>query len=126
MIRNLLWVFFTSSATVACQLLAKRGVTRLAPFDPAGRPVETLLAVGTSPWILGGLAIQAVGFGTWLTVIARTHLTWAVGIASVFVYLLTAILNWVIFDESLNRVQVSGILLLCLGAVLLSYSPSAR
>lgn len=126
MIRNFLWVFLTSSATVACQLLAKKGLAGLAVFDPGGRPLQTLFAVATSPWILGGLAIQAFGFATWLTVIARTHLTWAVGIASVFVYLLTALLNWALFAEGLNRVQIAGILLLCFGAALLSYAPSPQ
>jgi drug/metabolite transporter (DMT)-like permease len=124
LLKNLAWVMLTSSATVTCQLLAKYGVARIAPLDFGGRPVATMLSIATSPFIVGGLFVQAFGFTVWLTVIARTNLTWAVGIASVFVYLLTAICNRLILGEGINTVQTIGIFVLCLGALLLSYTPA--
>jgi drug/metabolite transporter (DMT)-like permease len=123
LIKNFGWVMLTSCATVTCQLLAKYGVTRLAPLQLGTQPVRTLYAIATSPFIVGGLFVQALGFTLWLTIIARTNLTWAVGIASVFVYVLTAICNKLILGESINPVQVGGLVLLCLGAILLSYTP---
>ena len=104
-------------------MLAKYGVNKLAPLQLGTQPVRTLLSIATSPFIVGGLFVQALGFTLWLTIIARTNLTWAVGIASVFVYVLTAICNKLILGEGINPVQVGGLVLLCLGAILLSYTP---
>jgi drug/metabolite transporter (DMT)-like permease len=70
------------------------------------------------------LVVQAFGFSLWLTVIARANLTWAVGIASVFVYVLTAVLNRLLLGEAVNGVQTAGLALLCVGALLLSYAPA--
>lgn len=123
LIKNFGWVMLTSCATVTCQLLAKYGVNKLAPLQLGTQPVRTLLSIATSPFIVGGLFVQALGFTLWLTIIARTNLTWAVGIASVFVYVLTAICNKLILGEGINPVQVGGLVLLCLGAILLSYTP---
>jgi drug/metabolite transporter (DMT)-like permease len=119
-LRDLGLVLVTSSSTVACQLLAKKGVSRLAPLEFGEQPLRTLFAMLTSPWVLSGLAIQAFGFSLWLTVIARTNLTWAVGVASALVFVLTAILNWAIFDERVTMIQAFGILLLIVGIALLS------
>jgi drug/metabolite transporter (DMT)-like permease len=113
----------TSSATVTCQLLAKHGVARIAPLDFSGQPLRTIMDIARSPFIVGGLAVQAGGFAIWLTVIARTNLTWAVGVASALVYILTAVLNWLLLNEGVTRIQALGLLLLVLGTVLLSWGP---
>src|SRR5690242_9650752 len=107
-LRDLGWVLITSSSTVACQLLAKKGVSRIVPLDLAEHPLRTIVTMLTSPYVLSGLAIQAFGFSLWLTVIARTNLTWAVGVASALVFVLTAVLNWAIFDERVTTMQALG------------------
>jgi hypothetical protein len=117
-------VLVTSIATVTCQIMAKYGLRRLPTIDLVGQPVQTLLGFFTSPFIVGGLLVQVAGFSVWLTVIARMNLTWAIGIATVWVYLLTAIANKFILGEGLNQVQGVGLALMGLGALLLSYTPA--
>lgn len=116
-------VMLTSIATVTCQIMSKYGLRKLPTIDLVGQPVQTLIGFFTSPFILGGLLVQALGFSIWLTVIARTNLTWAIGIATACVYLLTAIANKAILGEGINQVQVAGLALMGVGAILLSYSP---
>jgi drug/metabolite transporter (DMT)-like permease len=125
MLKSFGFILLTSCATVTCQLLAKYGVKKLAPLNFSERPVATAISLATSPFIISGLLVQALGFSLWLTIIARSNLTWAVGVASVFVYLLTALLNRLLLGEGINLVQGAGLLLLCVGVVLLSYQPTA-
>jgi drug/metabolite transporter (DMT)-like permease len=120
------WLGLTSIATVTCQLLAKYGVSRVAPLDFSGRPLATLLSIATSPFIVGGLIIQGCGFTIWLTVLAKSNLTWAVGVAGATVYLLTAALNWLVLGQGINAVQGAGLALLCIGAMLLSYNAGVQ
>lgn len=120
---DFLWVLLTSCSTVACQLLAKRGLTRMAPLDFFGHPLASLGAVLTSPWIVAGVAVQAAGFAIWLTVIARANLTWAVGVAGSLTLLLTALLNWALLGQRLSPLQGFGVLLLAAGIALLSTNP---
>jgi len=123
LLRDSFWVLLTSCSTVACQLLTKHGLRRLAPLDFPGDPLGTFTAVITSPFIVAGVAVQVLGFGVWLTVIARANLTWAVGVAGALTLLLTALLNWLLLGERVSAVQALGVVLLALGIVLLSTSP---
>lgn len=125
LLRDSLSVLLTSCSTVACQLLTKHGLKRLAPLDLPADPLGTLAAVLTSPFILAGVAIQVLGFGIWLTVIARANLTWAVGVAGALTLLLTALLNWLMLGERVSTIQALGVVLLALGIVLLSVEPEA-
>lgn len=123
LVKDFFWVFLTSCSTVACQLLAKHGLARMAPLDFSRQPLATVAAVLTSPWIVAGVAIQVLGFGIWLTVISRANLTWAVGVAGSLTLLLTAALNWALLGERISTLQAFGVLLLALGIVLLSTHP---
>lgn len=123
LLRDSFWVLLTSCSTVACQLLTKHGLGRLPPLDFRGAPLATLAALSTSPFILAGIAIQALGFGVWLTVIARANLAWAVGVAGALTLLLTALLNWILLGERISPVQALGVALLALGIVLISIDP---
>lgn len=125
LVRDFFWVFLTSCSTVACQLLTKHGLTRMAPLDFSRHTLASATAVLTSPWIFSGVAIQVLGFGIWLTVIARTNLTWAVGVAGALTLLLTAVLNWLVLGEKISGTQALGVLLLAFGIVLLSTQPNA-
>jgi hypothetical protein len=122
-LRNSGLVLLTSIATVTCQIMAKYGLRKMPTIDLVGQPVQTLLGFFTSPFIVGGLLIQVMGFSIWLTVISKTNLTWAIGVATVWVYLLTAIANKFLLGEGLSQVQATGLALMGVGAILLSYSP---
>lgn len=125
LLKDSAWVLVASCSTVACQILSKQGLRRLPPLNLTGDPFGTLTSVVTSPYILAGVAVQVLGFGVWLSVIARANLTWAVGVAGALTLLLTAVLNWLLLGERISGTQALGVLLLAIGIVLLSTQPSA-
>ena len=123
LLRDSAWVLLASCSTVACQLLTKYGLRRMAPLDFSGDPLGTLAGLLTSPFVLAGVATQVLGFGVWLTVIARANLTWAVGVAGALTLLLTAVFNWLLLGERVSMTQTLGAVLIAIGIVLLSTAP---
>jgi len=108
---------------VCGQLALKTGMTQVGRIDAEAlaQPVQVALRVLTSPLVVGGLCLYVLGAAFWLTVLSRVPLSFAYPILALS-YAITPVLAWFLLGEDVPLVRWLGIVVICLGVVLVSRS----
>lgn len=68
----------------------------------------------TTPWVLGGLSLWVVSTLVWLSVLAKSELSFAYGVGAAS-YVVVPVLAHLLFRESLPPLRVAGLVLVALG-----------
>jgi len=115
-ITNIALILMVAMANLASQLLLKQGMMTAGPVSGIGMALRYAV---TSPAVVGGLAMQGVGFSLWLYILTRTKLGYALGMVGAFFYLMLPLLTWWLFGERLAPLQWLGLAFVCLGVLCL-------
>lgn len=121
--RILLLIMLSVSLSGFAQVFFKFGATsasvRSAMFG--GGAIDIVKALASSPGVITGLAMYAVGTVVWLAVLSRTDLSQAypfVGLS----FIITAVLGYWIFHEPISAGRLLGTTLVIAGVVLVARS----
>lgn len=117
-----LLILITCLCTLGGQLILKRAVDSLKPLMQAGA-LEFILGAAFSPLVMTALALQVLGYVSWLFVLSKEQLSIAFAISGSLLYLLTAAASWYFYDERLTLVQWAGLGLISAGVVMVTYRP---
>jgi drug/metabolite transporter (DMT)-like permease len=115
----LLLILASVGLGAVAQVLMKLGMTA-APMREAlatGAAAPVVLAVLTSPGVIGGLFLYGIATVLWLGVLSRMELSQAfpfVGLS----FVLAAVLGYFVFAEAVSATRVAGIALIVAGVVL--------
>jgi drug/metabolite transporter (DMT)-like permease len=104
------------------QILLKKGMTNMGPVTLTleGLPA-TLLRMGTSLYVILGLAIYVSGTVFWLAALSRVNLSYAYPFASLS-YVVMLVAAWFLFSENITPIRLLGTLIVGLGVFLISRS----
>lgn len=107
---------------VAGQLMLKIGMSKMGALEisMAALPAITW-RMATSPWVVGGLVIYVSGIFFWLLALNRVDLSFAYPFASLS-YVLIFLSSWLLLGEQITMPRVMGMLVICLGVVLVARS----
>ncbi|MDM7915601.1 MAG: EamA family transporter [Candidatus Eisenbacteria bacterium] len=102
--------------SVTGELLLKSGMTQIGVlgFENFWRMMGRILS---SPRILGGYSLFAVGAFFWLAAISRVPLSWAYPMLAIG-YVLVLVLSATLLREHVSLLRWGGVLLICVGIVL--------
>jgi uncharacterized membrane protein len=107
---------------VAGQLMLKVGMAQMGALEISLAAVPELLwRMACSPWVLGGLAVYVSGIFFWLLALNRVELSYAYPFASLS-YVLIFLCSWLLLGERISVARVVGMLVICLGVVLVARS----
>ena len=115
----LLLILASVGLGAVAQVLMKLGMTA-GPMREAlatGAPVRVVVAVLTSPGVMGGLALYGIATVLWQGVLSRVELSQAypfVGLS----FVLAAVLGYFVFADAVSATRVAGIALIVAGVVL--------
>ena len=101
------------------QVLMKLGMTA-APMRAAlaaGAPGPIVMAVLTSPGVMGGLFLYGIATVLWLGVLSRVELSRAYPVVGLS-FVLAAVLGYFVFADAVSATRVAGIALIVAGVVL--------
>ena len=82
---------------------------------------KTLLVMAVNAGVLGGLSLYGIGTVLWLGVLSRTEVSQAypfVGLG----FVLTALIGYVLFGDSIGPLRIAGIALVIAGIALIARS----
>lgn len=68
----------------------------------------------TNVWVLGGLSLWVVSTLVWLSVLAKSELSFAYGVGAAS-YVVVPVLAHLLFRESLPPLRIAGLVLIALG-----------
>jgi drug/metabolite transporter (DMT)-like permease len=105
------------------QLLLKYVMKRIGPLGLAelGSPAVIILALLTNPLFLLAAALYALGFVIWLIVLSKLDLSLAYPILALS-YFLVPLLSWLLFGEQISMGRWLGIVIICVGVVVVGTS----
>ncbi|PDW04765.1 multidrug resistance protein [Candidatus Viridilinea mediisalina] len=82
---------------------------------------QIILQIATSPFVLGGLFVYAVATFFWLVTLSRVDLSVAYPSLSLTQVLVLGV-AWLILREEISPLRVAGVLVICLGMLLVARS----
>lgn len=107
---------------VVGQLILKSGMTQIGPIGVTGGSLPgAVLRMVTSPYVIGGLLVYGLGTFFWLITLSRLDLSVAYPFASLN-HILIFLAAWVFLHEQINPLRAAGILVICLGMLLVARS----
>lgn len=116
-----LLILTSVAMSATAQILLKTGMSGLpvAAALASGRRADAALAIGTSLWVVGGLALYFLSALVWLLVLARVQVSFAYPFVAMG-FVLTMVLGWLLLGDSLGPQRIGGTLLIALGVVLIA------
>ncbi|MBJ6981371.1 hypothetical protein [Luteimonas sp. MC1572] len=120
MVRAFLMILFVTCTTISGQLLLKRAVTEVAERVPGVSGLQWLMVTFMSPLVWAAVVIQGVGFIVWVVVISKLKLGVAFALAGASLYILMALVAWLLHGERLAPVQWAGLMLISCGVLMVS------
>ena len=105
------------------QLSLKIGMGQVGRIgtDSLEQPLQIVVRVLTTPFVVGGLGLYVLGAVLWLAILSREQLSFAYPILAVG-YAITPTLAWLMLGESVNPLRWLGIATICMGVLLTARS----
>ena len=116
-------IITSASCTVLTQMLLKgagHSVSQVLQSSSLNTLYKFPLLIISQPLLLSAIALQGLGFLIWIAVLSRESAGTALGLGGASVYLLTALAEWAIYDVKLTLTKAIALMLVSIGAVLLS------
>jgi drug/metabolite transporter (DMT)-like permease len=107
---------------VTGQLSLKYGMSKFGNFSLSLSTLPPVfMKAATNVHVLLGLLCYGLGFMVWLIVLAKAEVSWAYPMISLG-YVFTAILARMLLGEAVTVTRMAGILVTCLGVLLIARS----
>ena len=106
---------------VVGQLFIKQGLRSLGGLNFSGGLISSYLKIFVSPFIAVGLSVYFLGVFFWLYALSKVELSFAYPFVSLS-YVLVLLFSWVFLGEQISLVRWAGVVIICLGVVLISKS----
>lgn len=100
------------------EVLLKIGMRQFGAFSLTP---SNLVHAFTMPPVIGGFAFVFGGSLFWLATISRADLSWAYPMLALG-YILVVTASWFILNEALSPLRVAGLLVICVGLVMVARS----
>jgi hypothetical protein len=116
-------ILSSAVCTVATQMLLKgagSAVTKILHEAPMGGLYKLPIFIFSQPLIISAVILQGFGFLLWIAVLSKESAATALGLGGASVYLLTALAEWAIYDIRLSATKAIALILISVGALLLS------
>jgi len=117
---NYLLLAVSISLAVIGQLLMKRGMQIFGTF-PVKELLFKLVPMLLNPFVFLGLASFGFSAIIWLVVLSRMDLSLVYPMVSIG-YIAVALLSWIFLGETVTAIRWVGIIIICLGVILISRS----
>lgn len=116
------WLIALSISTgVAGQTAIKLGVSQPGAGDNGTGLWALIEMIFRSPWVLGGLALYAIGAVAWIAVLSRLDLSLAYPLLALNFVLIT-LSSRLFLGESVPTLRWVGMLVICMGIVIVARS----
>lgn len=113
-----LLILFSVSLNATAQILLRKAMT-IGARPPLSETLALGLSLISNVWLWAGMMAYAVSIGSWLAVLSRVQVSMAYPMLSVG-YVIAAFLGIMFLGESIGMARWGGIVLICLGVVLVA------
>jgi multidrug transporter EmrE-like cation transporter len=115
-------ILFTVLSNFGSQVLLKKGMTSIAPFEIS--PAGVFGAVGNillNPYVFSGLIVMVISMGSHLVVLSKVDISFAYPFLGLS-FVLVTLYGHFMLDESVNIWRIAGVVLIVSGVSLVAKS----
>ena len=117
---NIILILLSVLLNCAAQLLIRKGMLVEGEVG-----MQNMLShVGsmiTNLWLWGAMLCYALSILLWMSVLSKVEVSYAYPFLSVG-YVVSAVAGYALFNENLSPVRIAGIIVICVGVILISRS----
>ena len=115
-------ILFTVLTNFASQILLKKGMTSLPPFDISAAGVKgAAFDIIFNFYVISGLFVMVVSMASHLVVLSKVDISYAYPFLGLSFVLVTA-WGYFVLAEGVNMWRILGVLFICLGVSLVAKS----
>ena len=117
---NIILILLSVLLNCAAQLLIRKGMLVEGEVG-----MQNMLShVGsmiTNIWLWGAMLCYALSIFLWMSVLSKVEVSYAYPFLSVG-YVVSAVAGYALFNENLSPIRIAGIIVICIGVILISRS----
>lgn len=117
----IVYIIIAIVLSVISQLLTKAGLNALGNLDLSHGFTSFYLKIFLSPWVILGVVAYTIAGFFWLYSLTKVDLSFAYPFLALS-YVLILLFSRVFFYESVSPLRWAGVLVICLGVILVSRS----
>ncbi len=117
---NILLILSSVLLNCSAQLLIRKGML-VAGEMSMGAMAQNIGALATNVWLWLAMLCYGVSILLWMSVLSKVEVSFAYPFLSVG-YVISAVVGFFFFGESISAVRIAGIIVICAGVVLISRS----
>ena len=117
---NIVLILLSVLLNCAAQLLIRKGML----IEGEVGMQNMLSHVGsmiTNVWLWGAMICYALSIFLWMSVLSKVEVSYAYPFLSVG-YVVSAVAGYALFNENLSPIRIAGIIVICIGVILISRS----
>ncbi len=117
---NILMILGSVLLNAIAQLLIRKGMLCIGAVGVTNF-IENIWAMVTNLWLWGAMACYAVSILMWMSVLSKVEVSFAYPFLSIG-YIFAAVFGYMLFNEDLSMTRILGIIVICIGVILISRS----
>ena len=115
---NIVIIITSVLCNAFAQILMKKGIMEIGAVQLSNLR-HSLMLVFFCPWIWGAMTCFILSLFLWLIVLSRVDVSYAFPFNSIG-YVVVALLGHCLFNEQMNSYKIIGLIVICIGIVLLN------
>lgn len=121
-IRYVPLILFSVFLSAGAQLMLKKGMSGVSFAGvQGGALVSAIFRVILDPWVFAGLSFYVLGILPWMYVLSKVEVSYAYPFVSIG-YVVVVVGAYFFFREPISAMKMAGVLLICLGVLLVAKS----
>ena len=117
---NIVLILLSVLLNCAAQLLIRKGMLVEGEVGMQNM-LSHIGSMITNVWLWGAMLCYALSILLWMSVLSKVEVSYAYPFLSVG-YVVSAVAGYALFNENLSPIRIAGIIVICIGVILISRS----
>ena len=117
---NIILILLSVLLNCAAQLLIRKGMLVEGEVGMQNM-LSHIGSMITNIWLWGAMICYALSILLWMSVLSKVEVSYAYPFLSVG-YVVSAVAGYALFNENLSPIRIAGIIVICVGVILISRS----
>lgn len=118
---NIVLILMSVFLNCSAQILMRKGMLVNGEVAGMGSLISAIPQMLTNLYLWGAMICYAVSIIVWMVVLSKVEVSYAYPFLSIG-YVLSAVIGYWWFAESVSPIRVAGIVVICIGVILISRS----
>ena len=117
---NIILILSSVLLNATAQLLIRKGMLQVGQLEMKNL-IQSVLPMIGNLWLWLAMFSYAISIFLWISVLSKVEVSFAYPFLSIG-YIVAAVAGYIFFNEDISFVRIAGIIVICIGVILISRS----